>query len=65
LAASSFLLLSRSFAWRISRRGDDKAVGDHASFMRIDDAIATSQEGRRKPQSGRANQHRRWGREQR
>src|SRR5260370_28133978 len=35
LAASSFLLLSRSFAWRISRRGDDKAVGDHASFMRI------------------------------
>src|SRR5258707_12612931 len=41
LAASSFLLFSRSFAWRISRRGGDKAGGDHARFMRVDNALAT------------------------
>src|SRR5260221_14333877 len=49
LAASSFFLLSRNFAWRISRCGDDKAVGDHASFIGIYDPLPTPQKGPPKP----------------
>jgi hypothetical protein len=36
--------------------------GDHASFMRIDDGVATSREDHRWPRSGRAGEHRRSGR---
>src|SRR5260221_4341234 len=55
LAASSFFLLSRSFAWRISRRGDAKAARDHASFMRIYDPLAPTPKNPPKPQSDPAN----------